>query len=702
MFEFIKNREEAIIFLQETHSVKEVEKTWNDDFSGQIFYSHGTSNSRGVAIFIKQSLEFVLEKVVTDKEGRLIILKIEIQGAKFHLINCYAPVGEKEQGEFFQAVNEKLINVCPDSDNLIMGGDFNIIFDPDLDKQGGRKKVKQESLNVLNNILENFDLVDIWRVRNPSAKRFTWRQRKPLVQCRLDFWLISNALQDLIVKTDIVSAISTDHSAINVFLRSLVDSQRGPSYWKLNTDLLNDINYVNLINDSFPNWLEEFSEYFNEKRLLWDLVKFRIRQVSVSFSKKKAKEKRLVLSVLEKRLRYAELRLSEFPSDERLEEVEKIKNEIDKEYEKKAKGSIIRSKSSFYEEEGKNSKHFLNLEKRNKTKTTVRSLKIGDDKTIDNPTLIQKELYSFYESLYQTKCQGDKSDDLNTFLESVKLPQLDEDDKELCEGRITYQELKEVLTTFGRNKSPGNDGLPIEFYIMFFKLIEGLLLEALNEAYEKGELSNSQRQGVITLIEKKGQDKRLIKNWRPISLINVDAKIASKIIARRIQKVLPKIIHHNQTAYVKGRFIGEGLRLIDDLFEYTHSNSIPGLLLTVDFEKAFDSVEWSYIDFTLDAFNFGSSIRKWVNTFYNNTYSCVMNGGFSTGYFPLQRGVRQGDPLSPYLFVLSLEILLCKIRQTKQIKGVFLGNYEIKLTAYADDLTLFLDSRLLRIILKVD
>ena len=96
---------------------------------------------------------------------------------------------------------------------------------------------------------------------------------------------------------------------------------------------------------------------------------------------------------------------------------------------------------------------------------------------------------------------------------------------------------------------------------------------------------------MITLIEKKGHDKRMIKNWRPISLMNVDMKIATKIISKRIENVLPNIIHPNQTAYVKGRYIGEGHRLIDDLLHFTNENNLPGVLLTIDFQKAFDSVE---------------------------------------------------------------------------------------------------------------
>ena len=135
---------------------------------------------------------------------------------------------------------------------------------------------------------------------------------------------------------------------------------------------------------------------------------------------------------------------------------------------------------------------------------------------------------------------------------------------------------------------------------------------------------------LITLIEKKDKDKRKIPNWRPISLINVDVKIGSKAIAMRLQKVLPKIIHHNQHAYVKGRTINDAVRTIDDILEYTERYGIKGKMLAVDFQKAFDSVNRKFLYSTLAAFNFGPTFIQWIHTFYQNITSSVLNNGFST------------------------------------------------------------------------
>ena len=121
------------------------------------------------------------------------------------------------------------------------------------------------------------------------------------------------------------------------------------------------------------------------------------------------------------------------------------------------------------------------------------------------------------------------------------------------------------------------------------------------------------------MIEKKDRDKQLIKNWRPISLLNVDVKIASKAMALRIKQVIHKLVHCDQTAYVQGRNIGESIRVIDDMLEYVDKINEEGILFPVDIEKAFDSVDHSFIFATLKKFGFGDSFIKWIKVFLNNS-----------------------------------------------------------------------------------
>ena len=133
------------------------------------------------------------------------------------------------------------------------------------------------------------------------------------------------------------------------------------------------------------------------------------------------------------------------------------------------------------------------------------------------------------------------------------------------------------------------------------------------------------------------------------------------------------------------------LRLICDLMNYTEQNNIPGLLLLIDFEKAFDSVGWSFIQKVLKFVDFGPTIRRWIETFYNSITASVIQCGHMSEFFNIGRGCRQSDPLSPYIIILCAEFLAVKIRQNRNIKGIRINDTEYKISQYADDTSMFLD-----------
>lgn len=162
---------------------------------------------------------------------------------------------------------------------------------------------------------------------------------------------------------------------------------------------------------------------------------------------------------------------------------------------------------------------------------------------------------------------------------------MSKEQQDTCESEITKKELLKALKSMENDKSPGNDGLSKEFYETFWADIKTFFISSIKKSKERKELCPSQRQAVIKLIEKKGRDKRFIKNWRPISLLNVDTKLISKVLSERIKNVLPSIVSENQTAYVKNRFISEGGRLIDDLLEFCDTFKKEGFLITIDIEK---------------------------------------------------------------------------------------------------------------------
>jgi hypothetical protein len=300
---------------------------------------------------------------------------------------------------------------------------------------------------------------------------------------------------------------------------------------------------------------------------------------------------------------------------------------------------------------------------------------------------ILQEVKIFYERLYSERQVVDA--DLDALI--VDAVKLNQEEKDQLEGPLTYAEACRALKNMKNNKSPGSDGYTVEFYKFFFVDIGVFLVRSANEGFQTGKLSVSQRQGVIVCIPKDEKPKQFLKNWRPISLLNTAYKITSSAIAGRLKSVLPKLIHEDQKGFMKGRYIGDNIRKIYDLLLYTEKENIPGLIISADIEKAFDSVSWSFLYKALKFFNFGPGLIQWIHTMYNDIVSCVSVNGQYSNWFNIKRGVRQGDPCSAYLYLICAEILAIFIRQNEKIKGIEVDTYEVLLSQFADDTNFCLD-----------
>lgn len=203
------NAKKSVCFLQETHSTIDIEERWKERFRGKIIMSHGTPLSRGVAILIGEKIDVDIIVQLIDDDGRLVILLCKIQGQFCLLINSYFPNEEKEQINFCKSIMEKINQIdMPEDTAIIWGGDFNFVIDIQLESSGGNPKLKIGSIEQLRAILKEYDLCDIWRIRNPNSKRYTWKgyaqglasKSKQALYRRLDFFYISDALQPLVKK----------------------------------------------------------------------------------------------------------------------------------------------------------------------------------------------------------------------------------------------------------------------------------------------------------------------------------------------------------------------------------------------------------------------------------------------------------------------------------------------------------------------
>ncbi len=430
--------------------------------------------------------------------------------------------------------------------------------------------------------------------------------------------------------------------------------------------------------------------------LMWDTLKCEIRGYTIAYATARKKEKIRHELELKERLKFLEENLC----SENYLEYSTIQMEIEQINKEYALGIQLRSRVKHMEETEQNVSIFSKQEIRNYNIRHIKSLYKHDNTSTDDPNEILEEQELYYSKLYQ-KPSFESID--NELFEHKNIPKLTINEKKKCDEPISITELGLALKELPNKKAPGTDGFTSEFFKFFWPDIRDVLFNSLVYAYKKKSLSIEQRRGILTLIPKKDKDLRYLKNWRPLTLLNTDYKVLTKLLARRLQKVISKLVSYDQSGYIKGWFIGENIRNIFDIIDYTKIYNKPGMIVTIDFEKAFDSIAWEFLFKTMQTFNFGEYFTTWIQILYNDSQCCVTNNGYSSQFFRLSRGIRQGCPISALLFVLVVEIMAIRIRHDKDIQGInYAENKQIKLSQLADDTTLFLkDEKSLQRSLKV-
>ena len=500
IFNFCKEKgKNGIVMLQETHSSVKDEVKWKNDWGADVFFNHGTSNSRGTLIAFPRDFDKKVLKYIDDKNGRIQILTFEYKTKKFMIVNIYNNNIEKEQLGTLKKLNDLLETFDDINDYyMIMGGDWNFILDKDLDAYGGNPKLKLNSIAEHTKLKSKFDLCDIFRIRNQKLKRFTFRQKTPCLARRLDRFLISKLLQARVRKCEILPSLLSDHSPISITI-NMGDGvfKKGTNYWKFNKLLLKDNVYVMGIRKMVAEKKVEYAEMNNQ--IKWELIKFEIRKFTMEYSKKLAREKKRLLDLNEKIISDFEIK----PRNEHSiseEEYNSAKQEVENFHSEKTKGYILRSKCQMYEEGEKSTKFFLGLEKKRAISGTIDYLMGEGDKEINNYKEVLDEIKDFYKTLFSKKDLN--GTDTQVFLEGLNLPKISDSEKILCENELTLDDLKEAMLSMSDDKSPGNDGISREFYNFFWEEVGMLMFDSFMEAKLKKELSASQRQAIIKLLEK--------------------------------------------------------------------------------------------------------------------------------------------------------------------------------------------------------
>ena len=250
-------------------------------------------------------------------------------------------------------------------------------------------------------------------------------------------------------------------------------------------------------------------------------------------------------------------------------------------------------------------------------------------------------------------------------------------------------DLEAAIKTMSNGKTPGSDGIPVDFYKVFWVEIKQIFVEAMYYCYSKDLLHTSAREGILNLIPKTNKDTRYVKNLRPITLLNTDYKIIEKAIANKMLPALKKIIHEDQRGFMKGRRISVNIRKFLDIMHQAEKEDLEAVVLSLDFVKCFDKCSFSILHGSLNFFGFGEIVKNWTKILYRDFKVKIQNNGYFSEPINICKGVHQGGCCSSVYFLVIAEILAMALRQNGSIEGITFRDIRNLLNQFADDMDVF-------------
>uniref|UniRef100_A0A670KHH1 Reverse transcriptase domain-containing protein n=1 Tax=Podarcis muralis TaxID=64176 RepID=A0A670KHH1_PODMU len=681
VFHILKREQLDIICLQETHVTRIHRKLLANKRLGQEFISSDKVKKRGVVIYAKEKL--IPKMIFKDEQGRYLAIEVQVQGEKIMILGIYAP--NEGKAEFFKKLHETLMDYL--DYKIIMMGDMDGVVSTNMDKAQRQIISKNGRLpKTFFEMTETLDLIDIWRVRNPLEREGTFFSEAKMTWTRIDQIWVTSSMAPKIKKVEICPKTCSDHNAVKMEMKL---TTTGTFRWRMNDALFRDEEIYKKAQKTLKDYFEINLRTDVEKRIIWDASKavmrgFLIQQNSIKRKKQNERKEKLLEKIKEgeKKLR------SKPKSHEILREIKYYQTQYMELMNQEIEWKIKQMRQRTFESADKCGKLLSwQLKKRQKL-NTVTSLEM-EGKIIHKPNEINNCFQSFFRKLY---AQGPVNEqEIEEFIKKYGLPKISDQSKMILNEKITGQEIEGAIQNMQLGKSPGPDGLTARYYKALKEWIIQPLKEVCNEILEGKKAPESWKEAFISLIPKTETEKNQVKNYRPISLLNVDYKIFADILAKRLKRVLIGEIHKDQTGFLPGRHMSDNVRNIIDILELLEVNiNRKVVLIFVDAEKAFDNICWTFMKKNLQGMGVGQGFENGIGAIYSKQKAKLIVNNVVTEEIPIEKGTRQGCPISPLLFITVLEVLLNMIRGDQLVKGVQVGARNYKLRAFADDLVLTL------------
>lgn len=565
-------------------------------------------------------------------------------------------------------------------------------MDSSLDYSGNRKKERLANLNRaggkrLHNLLAKHELRDAWRTLYPTARDYIYHSSQFNSFSRLDFILVSDSLERFLLEAEVRPIIWSDHAWVEVKVHML-DKPRPRPNWKLNLRLL----YL----DSFYSDIKkEISDYFElnddcgvSPQIVWDAMKAvlqgRIISLTSAYLKQKERHKRELLETIVR----LECQHKCTCSKKVYRSLMAEKQKLDLFKISKNQKNILYLKHRYWLRIPKALKSLSWKVCSKRAQCTVQALKDADGKTVVSDKDIQAVFVKFYSELYSSSSPS-PSKIQEYLITNFPGKRLSEEQAVVLDAQVSPKEVTDIILSL-KNKAPGEDGFPVEFYKRYAESLAGPLANLFNDILTSGSFPPSWNTAIITVIPKTGRDQLVPKSYCPISLLNQDYKVFTALLAKHLNKIVPRYIDPDQTGFIPFRDIMDNVFKMLGVIHYCKSqNMSPSLVLSLDIEKAFDCVESPYIFQILKHMSFGSKFQTAIQAIYKQPSARVRVNGLLSSSFKISRGTRQGCPLSPLLFVLAMEPLAETLRASQEYQGVKIGNQHVKLNLFSDNMVLF-------------
>lgn len=689
----LKQAKIHIALIQETHfRTDSTPKLHNSHFPMTFHATNSEAKSKGVSILFAKHCPFQVTDVQRDPLGRFLFIKGNIHQKTFTIANIYAP--NSGQVTFFHSTLQLLSSFY--SGTLIVGGDLNVPLTPSVDTSNGTSSLTYRALRSIKQQLSNLLLHDTWRTLHPKEKDFTFFSPPHNKYSRIDHFFLSQKDLTFLTKATIEPSLLSDHSPITMTLQFSTLRPR-TRIWRLDSSLLTDEADVRRLSTYLSDFFSTNTSTDVTPAITWAAHKCVIRGELMSIAAQRNKLRFTRINDLTTRIRRLEQTHKASLAAATLTELIQAREELLETLNVTLKRKFALTQKLYYEFGNKAGKFLARaLQTRKASNTIHKIISPAGEALVTNEDIAEQftqyfsKLYNLPPSTSTTDAPMDRPSAIKEFLAQYGPTPLSPEDAQSLDLPLSVTELQAALKQMKKGKSPGPDGLSACYYTSFGNILLPHLTKALNNLTPDSIANKDLLEAHITLLPKPGKDPTLVTNYRPISLLNVDLKLYAKALANRILPFIPNLISLDQVGFVPGREARDNTTKALNIHHWLRRTSTPGFFLSLDAEKAFDRVAWDYMEASLRRIGLPPLMLQMVLALYSFPKARIRVNGELSGAFSVSNGTRQGCPLSPLIFILTMEPMLRRLKDNPAIKGVGVLHNQYKLAAYADDILLFL------------